>query len=43
MGLPDDPLVASPQVRPVIEHQFPTSGGGDAPHGVAPAASALRE
>jgi hypothetical protein len=31
MGLPDDPLVPSPQVRPLIEHQFPTSGGGDAP------------
>jgi hypothetical protein len=23
MGLPDDLLVPSPQVRPVIEHQFP--------------------
>jgi hypothetical protein len=43
MGLPDDLLVPSPQVRPVIEHQFPTSDGGDAPHGVAPAASALRD
>jgi hypothetical protein len=43
MGLPDDLLVASPQVRSAIEHQFPTSGGGDAPHGVAPAASALRD
>jgi hypothetical protein len=42
MGLPDDLLVASPQVRSVIEHQFPTSDGGDAPHGVAPAASALK-
>ena len=31
MGLPDDLLVPSPQVRPVIEHLFPTSGGGDAP------------
>jgi hypothetical protein len=41
MGLPDDLLVASPQVRSVIEHQLPTSGGGDAPHGVAPAASAF--
>lgn len=30
MGSLDDPLVPSPQVRPVIEHQFPTSGGGDA-------------
>jgi hypothetical protein len=27
----------------VIEHQFPASDGGDAPHGVAPAASALRD
>jgi hypothetical protein len=30
MGLPDDLLVPSPQVRPVIEHQFPTSGADDA-------------
>ena len=30
MGLPEDLLVPSPQVRPAIEHQFPTSGGGDA-------------
>jgi hypothetical protein len=35
MGSPEDLRVLSPQVRPMIEHHFPTSGGGDAPKGVA--------